>query len=92
MGERVLQRNGYERLRGCGEDVMKAKNEPGRGPKEEIALALDTVNVGEEASHKKGGDQQRQGNEALKYQADSTLRPPNGGQRAQPKAQNSFAL
>ena len=92
MGERVLQRNGYERLGGGRKDVMKAKNEPRCGPEEQVALTLDTVNVGEEASHKKGGDQQRQGNEALKYQAESILRPPNRGQRASTEAQNSFVL
>jgi hypothetical protein len=48
---------------------MKAKKEPRRRPEEEIALALDAVDVGEKARHKKRGGQQRQGNEALKYQA-----------------------
>lgn len=47
---------------------MKAENKPGYGPKEQITLALETVDVRKEACHKKRGDQERQGNEALLYQ------------------------
>src|SRR5205807_2636602 len=70
MRQRVFKRTGHGR-----KDVMKTKNEPGRGPKQEVILALNAVDVGEEARNKKHGDQQREGNKALIYQAQS-ISPP----------------
>ena len=50
---------------------MKSEDEPGDGPQEQITLALKGVDVGKEARHKKCGDQERQGDEALLYQNDN---------------------
>lgn len=71
---------------------MKAKNKPRRGPEEEIVLAFDAVDVREETGHKERGDQQRQGNKALKYQ--SPVNSPSGKRTVarSTKAQSSFAL
>ena len=71
---------------------MKSKNKPGRGPEQQIILALDAVDIREKARHKKRGDQQREGNEALMYQAQSVLRPPADGRALIIKARYFFVL
>ena len=58
---------------------MKPKNKPGRGPEQQVILALDAIDVRKKARHQKRGNQQREGNEALMYQAQSILRPPTDG-------------
>ena len=71
---------------------MKSKNKPGRGPEQQIILALDAVDIREKARHKKRGDKQREGNEALMYQAQSILRPPTDGRALTNMAHNFFVL
>ena len=68
MPESHLRRIGESRRGGGWSEIVKAKNKPAGGPIEEIVLALDAVNVGEEAGHQDGGDQQRQRNETLIHQ------------------------
>ena len=47
---------------------MKREYRPPGSPYQQIPLALDAVNVGKEARHQSGGDEQRQGNETLMHQ------------------------
>src|SRR6266446_9065017 len=47
---------------------MKRENRPRRCPQQQIRLALDAVDIGEEAGHQGGSNQQRQRYETLMHQ------------------------
>src|SRR5437870_7794070 len=47
---------------------MKAENSPPGGPQQQIILALDAVDIREEARHQSGGDQQRHGDKTVMHQ------------------------
>src|SRR5260370_16688275 len=47
---------------------MKRENRPRRCPHQQIRLALDAVDIREEAGHQGGSDQQRQRYETLMHQ------------------------
>ena len=64
----ALNRARRHPLSNCRTQVVKRENRPRGGPQQQVSLALDVVDIREEASHQDCGDQQRQRNKAFRYQ------------------------